>query len=214
MGSVRTALAVGLGITVAAVAVVLAESPRIVLGTSSTSANVKLAYTSRHIGACQPGGRLPRGTDAIRLSLGTFTGPEVTVKALSGARVVTVGERGSGWAGETVTVPVREVSATIAPVTICFALNPGGDESVNVNGAHTPAATAARPGDGGVPKGQVRLEYLGAARSSWLALASSVAVHMGRGRAWSGFWIAPLVALLMLGAIALTSRAILRERDE
>lgn len=214
MRSVRIALAVGLGITAAAVGVVLSQSPLTVLATNWTSTNDVLAATTRNAEACQAGERLPGGTLAIRLSLGAFTGPAVKVKAISGARVVTFGEQGSGWDGQTVTVPVGAVSNAISPVKVCFAIRLMGDEEVTVRGSRSVGARAARASEGESLGGRVRIEYLGAGRSSWLALASSVARRMGLGRAWGGTWVALLVAMLMLAAVTLTARLVLRELDE
>src|SRR5450759_2226166 len=116
MRSVKAALAMSLGTTVVGIGLVLSASAPTVLASNSVSASEVLTVYGRSAGACQTGERLPRGTLAIRLSLGGFTGPRVTVAALSGTRVVTSGERGSGWAGQTVTVPVRAVARTVAPV--------------------------------------------------------------------------------------------------
>ncbi len=213
MRGVKAALAVSLGATVVGIGLVLSESPVTVLASNSASANEVLTVYGRTARACQTGERLPRGTLAIRLSLGAFTGPRVTVAALSGARLVTFGERGSGWAGQTVTVPVRAVARTVAPVRICFALTLAGDEPVPLYGRSTGRATAARSGGGAALRGRMAIEYLGAGRASWLALARSVARRMGLGRAWSGAWVAPVVLMLILTATALASRLILRELD-
>ena len=213
MRSVRTTLVVGLGITAVAVAVVMAGAPMTVLATNSIHQNEQLATTDYKADACQSGESLPRGTTAIRLSLGAFTGPAVAVKAISAARVVVSGERGSGWAGQTVTVPVTAVSRTISPVKICFSIPVVGDEQVTVFGGSTAPSLAARTRSGAALAGRLRIEYLQEGRSSWLSLLPSVARHMGLGRAWSGIWIAPLVAMLMLAATITTSRLIRRELD-
>lgn len=211
MGSVRTALVAGLALVLVAGVVVLSGSPPRVLATNATGAGTELAVTGTNARACQRGERLPGGTDAIRLSLGAFTGPALKVQVLSAGRVVTSGEHDSGWDGQTVTIPVKAVSRSIAAVQSCFAISTAGAESVKLFGTPTAPEVAARAGNGTSLKGRLRLEYLGAGRTSWLALASSVARNMGLGRAWSGVWIAFLVAALMLLAIALGSRLIMRE---
>jgi len=213
MRNVKIALAVSLGMTAVAIGLVLSESPVTVLASKSVATNEVVTVNKRSATACQADERLPRGTLAIRLSLGAFTGPRVSVAALSGTRVVTLGERGSGWAGQTVTVPVRAVADAVSPVKICFALTLAGDEPVPLYGSLTGPATAARSGKGEALKGRMAIEYLGAGRSSWLALASSVARRMGLGRAWSGTWVALLVLMLMLADTTLASRLILRELD-
>ncbi len=92
-----------------------------VLATNSIHQNEQLATTDYKADACQSGESLPRGTTAIRLSLGAFTGRSSSQGNLR-SRVVVSGERGSGWAGQTVTVPVTAVSRTISPVKICFSI--------------------------------------------------------------------------------------------
>lgn len=214
MRSVKIALAVGLGITALAIGVVLSQSPLTVAATNSVATEDTLATTNLSVSSCQVGERLPAGTVAIRLSLGAFTGPRVTVKALAGNRVVTSGQRGSGWDGLVVTVPVKAVSQTISPVSICFAFTLAGDEVLTAYGTRAgPAATAHR-GNGEGLKGRVRIDYLKEGQSSWLALVPSVAKRMGLGRAWSGTGIVFLVLVLMLASTVLASRLILRELHE
>jgi hypothetical protein len=212
MRGVRNALAAGLGLTALAVAAVLSRSPVTVLAASGPPPNSEVGLTRGGATACQSDERLPSGTRAIRLSLSAFTGPSLSVRAMSGARVLTSGARGSGWDGETVTVPVKEVNHTISPVQICFAIARGGGEPVEVLASRIrPSAIAG----GGRPlAGRLTIEYLGRGSSSWLALLPSIATHIGFGRAWGGAWIAVLIAVLMLLAIILASRLIVRELDE
>lgn len=214
MRSVQIALVAGLAITGVAIGAVLSESPPTVLARSSISKQEELGRTSTDsVAACQANERLPRGTTAIRLTLAAFTGPRVTVKVLSGAHVVTAGERGSAWSGQDVTVPVRAVSHTVSPVKVCFAAVPFHNE-LAVYGRRTGSATAARTSGGDTLAGRVTIEYLGEGHSAWLTHVSTVARHMGLGRAWSGTWVALLVAMLMLGAAGMTARLIVRELDE
>ncbi|HEY4917935.1 MAG TPA: hypothetical protein VIH92_13565 [Solirubrobacteraceae bacterium] len=212
MRGVRQSLAAGLGLTALAVAAVLSRSPVTVLAASGPPPSSEVGLTRRGATACQSDERLPSGTRAIRLSLGAFTGPALSVRATSGIRVLTSGARGSGWDGETVTVPVTEVSRTISPVKVCFAIAKGGGEAVEVLANRIgPAAVA---GEGRPLAGRLTIEYLGRGRSSWLALLPSIATRLGLGRAWGGAWIAVLVAILMLLATILASGLIVRELDE
>jgi hypothetical protein len=214
MHSVKITLALGLAIIAAAIGMVLSESPPRVLATNSVSARETLAISPvSSVAACQANERLPRGTTAIRLSLSVFTGPRVTVKVLSGTQVVTAGEHGSAWGGQDVTVPVKTASHTISPVKICFTTVPLHEEMV-VRGSRTAEASAARTSRGRALAGRVKIDYLGGGHSSWLSLASTVARHMGLGRAWSGTWVVLVVAMLVLAIVAVTSRLILRELDE
>jgi hypothetical protein len=214
MRSVGTALAAGLALTVVASALVLSRSPLTVLAANSTALSAELAVSASHTKVCQAGEQLPAGTVGIRLSLAAFTGPAVSVNAVSGGRILTSGDLSSGWDGNAVTIPVRALSHSNYPVKICFAIPVSGGEGVKLLGSLTSPADAAHAVSGGPLKGRLRIEYLGNGRSSWLTLLPSVARHMGLGHAWGGIWIAVLVAMLMLIATVLASRLILRELNE
>ncbi len=214
MPNVRTALAAGLALITVAGVLVLSQAPSVVLASNSIEPNSELALTGNDANACQGRERLPSGTTAIRLSLAAFTGPAVTVRAVSGTRTIAAGEHGSGWDGKTVTVAVKARSVSISPVEICFAVSTVGAEPVKLFGSDTNPAAAAHGGGGEALKGRLRIEYLGDGRASWLSLLATVARNMGLGRGWSGTWVALLVALLMLSATAMVVRVVARELHE
>jgi hypothetical protein len=214
MRGVAITLAIGLLGAFAIVGVVLAEHPLTLIATNSTSASQELDVTGHGVArGCQGGELLPGGTRAIRISLEAFTGPSMRVTALSGSRVITSGSRGSGWSAATVTVGVKTVSQTVRSARICFT---SGEisEPMTVYGSNTSPAIAARSGQGVPLAGRFRVEYLGRADSSWLAMVSSVARHMGLGRAWSGTWVAWWVLVLTLVTAGLASYLALRELHE
>jgi hypothetical protein len=211
MRSVRAALAIGLALIVVTGVLVLSQSPLRVLATNSTPLGAELAVTAASTSACQAGEQLARGTVAIRLSIGAFTGPAVRVKVLSGTRVIASGEHASGWDGASVTIPVRAVTHATSPVKICFAIPHPDGESVKLFGLHTAGAIALRTTTGQALNGRLSIEELGQERASWLTLLPSVARNMGFGRAWSGIWVVWLVVILMLAVTTLASRLILRE---
>ena len=213
MRSVRTALAAGLALVVTFGVLVLSRHPLVVLARNSTTGNSTLAVASNNAAACQGDERLPADTSAIRLSLWALTGPAIELRATAAGHVITSGERGSGWDGETVTIPVRAVSAPTA-VSICFAVPTAGVEHVTLLGSATGPAAAAYTGTGQSLPGRVRIEYLGDGHSSWLALVPSVASHMALGRAWSGSWVVFGVVIMMLAVTGLVSRLITREFHE
>lgn len=213
MRRVRTALAAGLALLVVAGALVLSEHPLVVLASNSIAPHTTLGVAGNNATACQGGERLPAGTRAIRLSLWALTGPAIELRAISAGHLVTSGERGSGWDGERVTVPVRAVSAPTA-ASICFAIPTAGVEHVTLLGSDTIPAAAAYAGNGKALAGRLRIEYLGRGDSSWLALLPSVASHMGLGRAWSGIWVVYAVVLAMLAVTGLVSRLIAKELHE
>ena len=210
MPSVRVTLAVGLALSAIALVVVLSHSPVTVIGTNSIRYHIAIGAIRHPTNQCELGRTLPEGTTAIRVSASANTGPKVNLTALSGEEVVSHGERGAGWGiAETVTVPVSRVPSTVADSRICVAFG-RLIEPVQINGALV--RRVATNGSGAttvIPA--FRIEYLHAGHSSWWSLASSVARHMGLGRAASGTWIVLLVIALMLTVVVLTSRLILRE---
>jgi hypothetical protein len=209
MRRVKIALAAGLTLIAVAIGVTLSRAPLGVAGMNLVL-NEKLTSTNRASSACQSNEVLPRGTSAIRIALSAFIGPRVTVKALSGKRVITHGARGSGWTGGVVTIPVRSVHAAISHIRICFAIALAGDETVTAYGEPATPTLAARSREGRPLPGRVRIEYL-RPRRSWWSIAASVARRMGLGHAWSGTWIVFLAIALLTAVAALTSRLILRE---
>jgi hypothetical protein len=76
-------------------------------------------------------------------------------------------------------------------------------------------ATEWAPGQPkGAPKalpGRLGIEYLAPSHGSWWSRLLSVARHFGLGRAYSGTWIALLVAALMAAVVVLAVRLSLRE---
>jgi hypothetical protein len=200
----KLALAASAVAGIAAVCFALSQSPPAVARVN-TAAHQSLGTTRQAIDACQPDEVIPAQTSAVRLGIGAFLGPRVTVQALAQEQVIARGERRSGWTGGTVTVPVNALSTARSGVEVCFAAHLNGDETAALAGERTPVALAAN-GPGGPLRGRVRIEYLRAGATSWWLLAPSVARRMGLGRAWSGTWSAVLVLALMAGVVALCVR--------
>ncbi len=199
MRRVRLALAVGFAAMASALAIVLSQAPLTVAGTDGVPAHPNVAVSHGDESGCQPGGTLPRGTTAIRVSLAANTGPRVRLAALSGSGVVTAGERGAGWGvAESVTVPVSRVPRTIRGVRICNTIGPAVGE-VEANGSRVRGRTL------------LRIEYLRPGPKSWLSMVSSVARHMGIGHAPGGAWVAFAVTATMIATSVLASRVLLRE---
>jgi hypothetical protein len=207
---VRLALAAGLALTAIAIGATLTRSPTTVAWTDSTPLVGPLAKTKHSARACQADETLPQGTSAVRISLFAIFGPRLTVKALSGKRVLTSGVRGSGWTGEVVTVPVRPVRHGASHVKLCFALG-RTDEVVELTGSPTSPAEATTTGDGRRLPGRMRIEYVKPDRRSWWSLTSSVARRMGLGRAAAGTWVVLLVMAVMAVVVAGASWLTVRE---
>ena len=90
MSRVRIALAAGLALIVVAIGFTLSEAPPSVARKSAT-AEETLGFTNESHTLCQAGELLPRGTSAIRLSLGSFVGPRISLRAYVGKRLLTGG---------------------------------------------------------------------------------------------------------------------------
>jgi hypothetical protein len=209
MRSARIALAGGLLLMALALGVTLAHAPLVVAGTDEVATGEHVELERGDVGDCQRAGTLPQGTTAIRLALETIAvGPRVKVKALSGTRVVTEGERAAGWGiAQSVTIPVRRVARAEPDAVLCTSVGPTV-EPFRVRGT-----LVRQSATGGHSLGEIEVaaEYLRPGSSSWLSLASAVANHMGVGNATHGAWIAFLVLALMLATIALVSLQALRE---
>lgn len=202
------ALIVGLALLAIAIGVLLTRSPVEVAATNSIPAPSPVEYVNGGSTACQPGGTIPKGTTAIRISASQNTGPMVTLEALSGPLIVARGERAAGWGiDETVTVPVKRVAHAIPNAKICAVFGPAL-EAVQINGV------LVRPtGVSGTPETEAgfAVEYLRPGSSSWWSLASAVGRRMGFGHAPSGTWIVFLLLVLTITIVALASRLLLRE---
>jgi hypothetical protein len=205
---VRVALAVGLALLVAAIAVVLSRSPVTVAGTNSTPAYPATVSAPGGSSGCQPSGTLPQATSAIRVSIVANAGPRVTLKARSGSLVVAHGERDSGWGIlENLSVPVNQVPRTIPNAEVCLAFGPAV-VPVPINGAKVQVPVA---GGGTRTATRFRVEYVRTRPRSWWSLAPTVARHIGLARAPSGTWIVYLVIAIMVAITALASRLVLQE---
>jgi hypothetical protein len=202
MRRVRLVLAAGLMGVATALGVVLSRPPLTVVATNGVPAIS--AFTPSRAPTCQPGGTLPKGITAIRVSLAANTGPSVSLEARSGSTVVTAGERDAGWGiDETVTVPVKRVPHAIRDARICITLGPA-TELIQANGALVRTSAGAQVV-------RLRLEYLRPGPSSWLSLIPSVARHMGIAHAPSGSWVAYAGIMVMIAASVVASRLVLRE---
>jgi len=203
MRSVRIALAAGLAVTAVALGIVLSRSPLAVAGSNGVPANLAVAHFGTSQTSCQAGGTLPQGTTAIRVSLSANIGPQVNLEVLSGATIVTTGERDAGWGvDETVTVPVRRVATTVGDARVCVTTGPVV-EPLQING------TRERTPDGEVVL--LRMEYLHPGSASWLSLIPSVARRMGLAHAPAGTWVAYMLVVLMAIVAGVASRLVMRE---
>jgi len=211
MGPARIALAAGATLILLALVLTLSGRPSRVASSNGESIASELAITNRAAGGCQAGETIPRSTSAIRLALGAFTGPRTSLTVYSDRRLVTRGERGSGWTGAAVTIPIEPPSRSYADARVCFHVALDGDEYIKMFGQRTSPRVAAHGFEGAPLAGRVRIEYLRPGERSWWSLAASVARDMGFGNFGGGDWNAVLAIALMLALAALCARVILRE---
>jgi hypothetical protein len=208
---VKVALTVGLALTTVAVVATLSGSRLRVAATNSIAIKSEVGKFPPGGEVCQGQETIPRRTSAIRPSLFAYTGPSVRFEAVAAGRVVARGERGSGWTGSVVTIPIRPAPRAIADVKICFALAPRDEEPVKIYGEPSPPDLAARDRGGEALEGRFRVEYLRAGGRSWWSLASPVARRMGFGHAAGGNWGVLLVIALVASVFLVASRLLLRE---
>ncbi len=226
--SAAIVFAVGAVLLVGITAAVLSQAPpRLVLigkpGERAINARgaSALYLTTGSPLVCQQGEVLPSHVSAIRLSVWGFFGTPVHVTAYDGSRLLTEGRRGAAWTSDSVTVPVKPIAHTTSGVTLCFALGPNS-EPIDILGPRTSRrlaaaiwrtnpSTAGEATPPGLLRGRVAVEYLAAGSGSWWSRILATARHLGLGRAFSGTWIALVVAALMAATCALAVGLTLRE---
>jgi hypothetical protein len=205
---IRVALAVGLALIAVAFVVTLAHAP-LTVARRGLAPEHTLVSTPKPAKACQGGETLPRDTVALRLSLAVALGPRVAVRVLSGSLVIAHGATPAGWSGASVTVPVRPLPRTVAPVKVCFAMTQMNGK-VAMRGTPTSRAQAATSAGEHLP-GRMNIEYLRRGASTWWSQATAVARHLGLGRTASGTWNAVLVMVLAASFITLSSWLVVKE---
>jgi hypothetical protein len=212
MRNVTITLAVGIALVVAVCALALTRSPPRVALVGARNETV-LTRISGDLSACQTNEALPAGVSAIRLATWAFLGYDVRVRVYRGLRLLTEGQRGANWTSDSVTVPVKPLDRPTLGVTLCFAIGPNEEPGIILGTPAPPQASAVvLRGDVPTPaaatnevlSGKVGVEYLTSGTGSWWSRLPSVATHIGLGRAFSGTWIAFMIAALVsaLGVLA------------
>ena len=199
--SVLVALGVGLVLIALAVILTLSRSPLILAGAGSVRPVTYDSINRGDFGTCQGNEVLPRGTTAIRLWVRANVGPSVRVSAWSGARVLTRGNVGTGWAGVHVTVPVAAVPATVSQARVCVTVGRAVEAIGLIGEGRTSRETY----------GRIAIEYLRPGDRTWWSLAGSVAQRMSLGRAPNVAWIFLVPIVLMAMAAVLVSWTVIRQ---
>lgn len=183
--------------------------------------NGLLASTSASPTICQEEEVLPAGVSAVRVAIWAFYGARVHVTVYKDGKLLTQGSRGGNWTSDSVTVPLQPLSRTVSGAKTCVAIGPNS-EPLTVIGPNTQPQIAAviaegqpasrlSPATASPLQGRMTLEYLAPSRASWWTRLLSVARHLGLGRAYTGTWIALLIAALMAAVGVLAVRLTLRE---
>jgi hypothetical protein len=206
---VKVTLGLGAAILIAVCAYALTRSPPRVIR-AGPKATGYLGGSDGDAAACQTGEALPAGVSAIRLSIGAYVGARIQVSVFSGSKAITQGSRSPNWTGTSVTVPVVPLRDGASNVTVCFNIAPN-NEAVFLLGREVPASEALVLSTGARLAGRLDIEYLGAGQGSWWSRVLSVARHMGLGRAFSGTWIALLIAAMVAAIGVLAGGLALRE---
>lgn len=219
----------GFALIAAVAAVTLAKAPlRLVkigapgvAGVNARGANALFSTSGYHT-ICQQHEVLPAGISDFRVGIWAFYGSRLRVAAYEGSRLLTEGTRNASWTATSATVPVKPLSHQASDATVCIAIGPTS-EPMLLLGGHTSSSRGATLTAGGIPRGGVvktgaqrlegreSVEYLAPGRRSWWSQALSVARRVGLGRAYSGTWIALLIAALMAAVAVLAVRLALQE---
>ncbi len=205
---IKVALGVGLALIALVFVVTLAHAP-LTVARRGVATEHTLVSTAKPAAACQERETLPRGTAALRLSLTAALGPRVTVKVLSGSRVIAHGATPPGWSDASVTVPVQPLSRTVAPVKVCFAMTQMNGK-IAMRGTRTIPAVAVQTSEGPLA-GRMGIEYLRPGDDSWWSQVTAVAGRLGLGHAANGAWNALLVIALVASFVTLSSWLVVKE---
>ncbi len=143
----KVVVGAGLLLVLAAIAVTLSHSPIAVAGVN-TPQEAPIGEPQPGSTYCQSHEVLPRDTSAIRLRSYAFLGPRVKLTISARGRLVAHGERGSGWTGSVVTIPVKRLSTARSGLDLCFTFFTNEDESIGLFGESTTQALAARGPNG------------------------------------------------------------------
>jgi hypothetical protein len=222
MSKVKATLALGVLLLAGLGVYTLTRAPVRVVSRSGAPENATLGVTIGDTVLCQPGEVLPAGVTAIRLPLIAFYGANVNLIAFKGSQMLTTGSHRPTWTGVSVTVPVKPLASTATGVNVCFSVSPNsepliipGDTASRREAAVVLRSGTLTPTTSQSPierlRGRLALEYVTSGRTPWWSRIVTVARHMGLGRAYSGTWIALLVAALMLLVAGLTARLTLKE---
>jgi hypothetical protein len=209
---VRVVVGVGLlAIAIAAVAI-LAQRAQRRSGTNLTADTGYVIPLGAGEQLCEPGELLPGDTGALRLSASSGASPGGRLSAsLADAQGRTVGSGAlaAGWRTGAVTIPISRVAQTLPGALVCLVNE--GKQPISLGGS-VPDANFYVVLGGKPLSGRMRIEYMRPGRESWFALLGTLAHRFSLAKAdLVRHWAAAAAIVLMLIAIVLATRVILRE---
>jgi hypothetical protein len=212
MSRVRIALASGLALMTVAIVLTLLHTPASIAGTDEAGGEGEAIATTEHgTTVCQGHQYLPAGTSEVQPKLGANSGPSVHVEVSAAGHVITSGQRGSGWSGRVVTIPVKPLAHAVSNATVCVSFSMH-DEVLSIYGA--PTIPGDRALEGGRTLGEkMWINYLKPARQTWAADLGAISRHLELGRTTTGGWIVVLTLALAAGVIALAVTGVLKELE-
>jgi hypothetical protein len=225
MTPVRAVLAGGLLALACALTVILSTTQLQIASTDRVNSDQfgPVLGGQQHI--CQYNEIIPRGTTALRMTLGDYgkPGPPLNVLISVARKVAGVsqlqqiarGRLAADWAEGVVLLPISRVRHQIAGAAVCLS-----------NSGRTPVAIAGLPDsagdyglydlqDGASTPYEIRIDYMLPGHPSWFSLIGTLAHRMtlGKGSYVADIgWLAPLVLMLALGTLAV--RALIAEERE
>jgi hypothetical protein len=211
LSPVRVVVSLGLlAIAIAAIAI-LAQRGERRSGTNLTADNGYALPFPAGAQLCEPGELLPGDTGALRLraSAGGLPGPPVAVTISDGAGTLSSGTLKAGWRAGTVTIALTTVRHSVAGAIVCLVNR--GSRAIALAGS-VPDGDFYVVLDGKPVNGRMRLEYMRPGRESWLSLLPTLAHRFSLAKGdVVRHWAAGAAIVLMLLAIVLAVRTVLRE---
>jgi hypothetical protein len=214
-GGPRLVVLLGIAVIAVVFAVLLSHRAPRRSGTDMTPNGAFVAALGRSEQTCQSGELLPSDTSAMQVTIGTYgrPGPPVSV-AVTGPRTETLTSGGlpAGWRQGVVRIPVAHVSRAVEDARVCLR-NDGGVPIAVAGDFPDPGYTMQVAGRT-VTGGRLRWDYMRPGSESWFELLPALVYRSTLGKAglirgWA--WIGAL--MLMLSAIALATRTVVREEE-
>lgn len=212
----RWVVAVGLGAIGLALVLLLFESAPRRSGSDLTPNGAFVAGLGSGQRSCQGSELVPADTSALQMTIGTFGRPgpplSVAVYAPDGTQIASGGVPG-GWHQGVVRIPVSHVGTAVADARICIRDDaPAANRLVIALAGDMPDPGFTMEVAGRIVGGHLRYDFLRPGSESWWQLLPTIVYRStlakaGLVRHWA--WLGAV--LLMLAAVALAARTVLRE---